>query len=86
MSDVMDSSYRVFDGIGRLWQRDTPKGPGPVSVPKSNSSSSSMMDQVTSRIRAASLAESELKEMPSASLPRDDNKDNRVRVSYIVKI
>ncbi|KAI7858934.1 hypothetical protein BDC45DRAFT_433202 [Circinella umbellata] len=27
MSDVMDSSYRMFDGIGKLWQRDGPITP-----------------------------------------------------------
>ncbi|KAI8890516.1 hypothetical protein K501DRAFT_168348 [Backusella circina FSU 941] len=36
VSDVMDSSYRVFDGIGKLWQRggkdeDKLSGEGPMA-------------------------------------------------------
>ncbi|KAL0076870.1 hypothetical protein J3Q64DRAFT_1647115 [Phycomyces blakesleeanus] len=30
MSDVVDSSYRVLDGIGRLWQRTTDSEKGPL--------------------------------------------------------
>ncbi|KAI9318223.1 hypothetical protein BX666DRAFT_1856701 [Dichotomocladium elegans] len=25
MSEMVDNSYKMFDGLGRLWQRDTPK-------------------------------------------------------------
>ncbi|KAI8147952.1 hypothetical protein BJV82DRAFT_312410 [Fennellomyces sp. T-0311] len=58
MSDVMDSSYRVFDGIGRLWQRDTPKEPAPK-----------VMDQGSSLV-----AESELKDMPSGSVENKESR------------
>ncbi|KAI7886938.1 hypothetical protein K492DRAFT_121822 [Lichtheimia hyalospora FSU 10163] len=34
MSDMVDSSYKMFDGLGRLWQRDAgkpqSKGEGPM--------------------------------------------------------
>ncbi|KAI9251501.1 hypothetical protein BDA99DRAFT_522029 [Phascolomyces articulosus] len=85
MSDVMDSSYRMFDGIGKLWQRDggvsggSGKG-GPVPLSNSTSSSSgSMMDQVINRVRATSATESELKDMPSGSIPKEAIKESRSR-------
>ncbi|KAI9494754.1 hypothetical protein BDB00DRAFT_816923 [Zychaea mexicana] len=78
MSDVMDSSYRMFDGIGRLWQRDGAKGPAPLSS-STSTSSGSMMDQVINRVRATSINESELKDMPSGSAPKEEPKDSRIR-------
>lgn len=72
MSDVMDSSYKVFDGLGRLWQRgqtDVGKMSLPMvsssnNKPPSSSSSSSIVDEMigsnSHRGRAASVTESEL--------------------------
>ena len=98
MSDVMDSSYRMFDGIGKLWQRDgsisSGGGKGGVLPPTSLSSSTStsngtVMDQMINRVRATSAAESELKDMPTNSnnggsnIPKESVKDNNANKSRV---
>ncbi|KAG0187617.1 hypothetical protein DFQ28_006061 [Apophysomyces sp. BC1034] len=72
MSEVMDSSYRVFDGIGRLWQRNTDGegslAPGSKTAkPSSNQGKhSSMMEEMIGKVRLVSESvkkePSELKE------------------------
>ncbi|KAL1933956.1 hypothetical protein VTP01DRAFT_8046 [Rhizomucor pusillus] len=74
VSDVMDSSYRMFDGLGRLWQRGQPEA---AATEKSSQISPSgnvvtkmeeMKNQVVSRVRTLSSAtENELKTMPRSS-------------------
>ena len=98
MSDVMDSSYRMFDGIGKLWQRDgsisSGGGKGGVLPPAPLSSSTStnngtMMDQMVNRVRATSATESELKDMPTSSnnggsnIPKEPVKDNNTNRSRV---
>lgn len=74
VSDVMDSSYKMFDGLGRLWQRGQPEA---AATEKSSQISPSgnvvtkmeeMKNQVVSRVRTLSSAtENELKTMPRSS-------------------
>ncbi|KAI8372146.1 hypothetical protein BD560DRAFT_369405 [Blakeslea trispora] len=66
VSDVMDSSYRVFDGLGKFWQRNTHEF---------ESKSSVLVGQVKGRVRKVSDAAAqpfkgglnELKEMAEKS-------------------
>ena len=66
VSDVMDSSYRVFDGLGKFWQRNTHELENKSSV---------LVDQVKGRVRKVSDAAAqpfkgglnELKEMAEKS-------------------
>lgn len=75
VSEVMDSSYKVFDGLGRLWQRGQPEAEKTSQVLLGSSNSSNvvtkmeeMKNQVVNRVRTLSSAtESELKTMPRIS-------------------
>lgn len=63
VSDVVDSSYRVFDGLGKFWQRNTQEL-------ENNKTVSGIVDQVKGRVRKASdaaLPKSELKEISTTS-------------------
>ncbi|KAL9554386.1 hypothetical protein MBANPS3_002831 [Mucor bainieri] len=63
VSDVVDSSYRVFDGLGKFWQRNTQEL-------ENNKTVSGLVDQVKGRVRKASdaaLPKSELKEISTTS-------------------
>lgn len=59
MSDMVDSSYKMFDGLGRLWQRDAGKPPSKAGITTSTDSTAA------GRGRASTVTESELKDMPS---------------------
>ncbi|KAL0141151.1 hypothetical protein V8B55DRAFT_1513652 [Mucor lusitanicus] len=64
VSDVVDSSYRVFDGLGKFWQRNTQEL-------ENNKTVSGLVEQVKGRVRKASDAaltnKSELKEISTTS-------------------
>ncbi|GAN06236.1 hypothetical protein MAM1_0116d05716 [Mucor ambiguus] len=86
VSDVVDSSYRVFDGLGKFWQRNTQE--------LENKTVSGLVDQVKGRVRKASDAtvpKSELKEISTtstatsvSSLPSfmEDRTNNRVKKQH----
>lgn len=59
MSDMVDSSYKMFDGLGRLWQRDAGKPPSKAGLSTTTDATAA------SRGRASTVTESELKDMPS---------------------
>lgn len=63
VSDVVDSSYRVFDGLGKFWQRNTQEL-------EHNKTVSGLVEQVKGRVKKASdttLPKSELKEISTTS-------------------
>ncbi|KAK4520435.1 uncharacterized protein ATC70_008570 [Mucor velutinosus] len=63
VSDVVDSSYRVFDGLGKFWQRNTQEL-------ENNKTVSGLVEQVKGRVRKvsdAALPKSELKEISTTS-------------------
>lgn len=56
VSDVVDSSYKVFDGIGKFWQRNTQEL-------ENNKTMSGLVDQVKGRVKQVSdVAQPILKE------------------------
>ncbi|CAO3613086.1 unnamed protein product [Cunninghamella blakesleeana] len=61
VSEVMDSSYKVFDGIGRLWQRNT-GSEGGDGVLETNISSGN------NKQPGLSISPSELKEMATSAV------------------
>lgn len=62
MSDMVDSSYKMFDGLGRLWQRDAGKPPTKAGLTPTTDTTAAT---AASRGRASTVTESELKDMPS---------------------
>lgn len=78
MSEMVDSSYKMFDGLGKFWQgRNDAVGARmkPSSSSNSNTSGGMMeeMKRQVNRVRASSIAESELKDM-AATEDRHTNK------------
>jgi hypothetical protein len=73
VSDVMDSSYKVFDGLGKFWQRN-------AQELENNKTVSGFVGQVKGRVRKVSDAAhsitkeglSELKEMSNPTTSTDD--------------
>ncbi|KAL7314121.1 hypothetical protein PS15m_007772 [Mucor circinelloides] len=88
VSDVVDSSYRVFDGLGKFWQRN-------AQELENNRTVSGIVEQVKGRVRKASdaaLPKSELKEISTtstassvSSLPSfmEDRTNSRVKKQLI---
>lgn len=87
MSDVVDGSYRVFDGLGKFWQRNTQEL-------ENNKTVSGIVDRVRKVGDTTLMKEglSELKEMTTnkPSLPVDthlpsfiEGRFNKTKVSFI---
>ncbi|ORZ00460.1 hypothetical protein BCR43DRAFT_485252, partial [Syncephalastrum racemosum] len=80
MSEMVDSSYKMFDGLGKFWQgRNETAGARMKPSSSSNSSTSGgMMEEMkrqVNRVRASSIAESELKDMAAT----EDRQTNKTR-------
>lgn len=76
MSDVVDGSYRVFDGLGKFWQRN-------AQELENNKTVSGIVDRVR-KVDAALIKEglSELKEM-TTNKPSSINSDTSSLPSFM---